>query len=121
MLPRPRFSYLQPVSPPLVADFVLLRPRLAVGKPLLFQTTSKLSPLKDVSTMDLQRLLRRAFRYLPLLCGLTLFFLAAGGASASEADLAIPDLHEGKFNLFGTEVSAGNLLAIGALVICGTL
>jgi len=60
-------------------------------------------------------------RWLPLLCGLALFLLAAAGASASEADLAIPDLHEGKFHLFGTEISAWNLLAIGALVICGTL
>jgi K(+)-stimulated pyrophosphate-energized sodium pump len=42
-------------------------------------------------------------------------------AGASEADLAIPDLHEGKFDLFGTTISAWNLLAIGALVICGTL
>src|SRR5687767_8179933 len=40
---------------------------------------------------------------------------------ASEADLAIPDLHEGKFNLFGTTISAWNLLFYGALVICGTL
>src|SRR5687767_1222193 len=40
---------------------------------------------------------------------------------ASEASLAIPDLHEGKFNLFGTTISAWNLLFYGALVICGTL
>src|SRR5687768_9091822 len=42
-------------------------------------------------------------------------------AMASEASLAIPDLHEGKFNLFGTTISAWNLLFYGALVICGTL
>jgi hypothetical protein len=40
---------------------------------------------------------------------------------ASEADLAIPDLHAGSFDIFGTEVSAWNLLFYGALVICGTL
>jgi K(+)-stimulated pyrophosphate-energized sodium pump len=42
-------------------------------------------------------------------------------ARASEADLAIPDLHAGTFNLFGTTVTAWNLLLYGALVICGTL
>ncbi|HMP01085.1 MAG TPA: sodium-translocating pyrophosphatase, partial [Gemmatales bacterium] len=42
-------------------------------------------------------------------------------ALASEADLAIPDLHAGKFNIFGMEISAWNLLFYGALVICGTL
>jgi K(+)-stimulated pyrophosphate-energized sodium pump len=71
--------------------------------------------------MDLQILRRHAHRWLPVLGGLAVLLLTAAGASASEADLAIPDLHEGKFNLFGTEVSAWNLLAIGALVICGTL
>ena len=40
---------------------------------------------------------------------------------ASEADMKIPDLHAGKFNLLGQEVSGWNLLAFGALVICGTL
>src|SRR5687767_6456836 len=40
---------------------------------------------------------------------------------ASEASLAIPDLHEGHFNLFGTTITAWNLLLYGALVICGTL
>ena len=42
-------------------------------------------------------------------------------SGASEADLAIPDLHAGTFDIFGTEVSAWNLLFYGALVICGTL
>jgi K(+)-stimulated pyrophosphate-energized sodium pump len=45
----------------------------------------------------------------------------AGPIQASEADLAIPDLHAGTFNIFGNEVSAWNLLFYGALVICGTL
>jgi K(+)-stimulated pyrophosphate-energized sodium pump len=47
--------------------------------------------------------------------------MGGGPVSASEADLAIPDLHAGRFDIFGTEVSAWNLLLYGALVICGTL
>jgi len=43
----------------------------------------------------------------------------AVAAVASEADLAIPDLREGHFASLGG-ISAWNLLAIGALVICGT-
>src|SRR4051794_25379692 len=53
-------------------------------------------------------------------------FLAGGTvARASEADLAIPDLHEGRF--FTTPgnpnsgISAWNLLFYGSFVICGTL
>jgi len=42
-------------------------------------------------------------------------------AQASEADLAIPDLHAGKFVIFGQEISAWNLLFYGAMVIAGTL
>ncbi|HEX6962231.1 MAG TPA: sodium/proton-translocating pyrophosphatase [Lacipirellula sp.] len=57
----------------------------------------------------------------PLFFGLMLLVGAAAPAVASEADLAIPDLHQGHFDLFGTEVSAYNLLFYGALVICGTL
>jgi len=41
-------------------------------------------------------------------------------SSASEADLAIPDLRKGHFTSLGG-ISAWNLLAIGALVITGTL
>jgi K(+)-stimulated pyrophosphate-energized sodium pump len=59
------------------------------------------------------------FRWLPFLCFLAVGLLG-GMASASEADLAIPDLHEGHFASLGG-ISAWNLLAIGALVICGTL
>ena len=40
---------------------------------------------------------------------------------ASEADLAIPDLHAGSYTLFGTTITAWQLLFYGALVICGTL
>src|SRR4051812_34321061 len=44
----------------------------------------------------------------------------AAPAMASEADLAIPDLHEGKFNIFGTTITAWNLLFYGSFVILGT-
>lgn len=42
-------------------------------------------------------------------------------ALASEADLAIPDLHKGHFIIAGQEITAWNLLLYGAIVICGTL
>jgi K(+)-stimulated pyrophosphate-energized sodium pump len=47
--------------------------------------------------------------------------LLASPAMASEADLAIPDLHEGKFNIFGTTITAWQLLFYGSFVILGTL
>ncbi len=40
---------------------------------------------------------------------------------ASEADLAIPDLHEGTFHIFGTSISSWDFLFYGALIIAGTL
>ncbi|MBP1664934.1 MAG: pyrophosphate-energized proton pump [Bacteroidetes bacterium] len=40
---------------------------------------------------------------------------------ASEADIAIPDLHEGTFLIFGNQITAWNFLFYGALVICFTL
>jgi Na+/H+-translocating membrane pyrophosphatase len=57
----------------------------------------------------------------PIFWSLSGLLLAASVAHASEADLAIPDLHEGKFRLFGFDVSAWNLLFGGAIVIAGTL
>jgi len=42
-------------------------------------------------------------------------------ARAGETDMAIPDLHEGKFTIFGQEITAWNLLFYGACVIAGTL
>jgi K(+)-stimulated pyrophosphate-energized sodium pump len=48
------------------------------------------------------------------------FLLTAVNAFASEADLAIPDLHAGKFNNFGG-LSGWYILLYGAFVICGTL
>jgi len=47
--------------------------------------------------------------------------LTATSASASDADLAIPDLHQGHFTILGGQISAWNLLFWGAWVIVGTL
>ncbi|NOS99359.1 MAG: sodium-translocating pyrophosphatase [Phycisphaerales bacterium] len=60
-------------------------------------------------------------RHLLLLACLLAPALITSTAYGSEADLAIPDLHVGKFNIFGTEISAWNLLFYGAMVITGTL
>jgi K(+)-stimulated pyrophosphate-energized sodium pump len=46
--------------------------------------------------------------------------LAGAPVLASEADLAIPDLHAGRFDTLGG-ITAWWLLFIGALVICGTV
>jgi len=48
-------------------------------------------------------------------------FAATFKSFASDADIAIPDLHEGTFHLFGTTISSWNFLFYGALVICFTL
>ncbi|MCL2597118.1 MAG: sodium-translocating pyrophosphatase [Paludibacter sp.] len=55
--------------------------------------------------------------------GLSAVMLLGTGLSAfgSEADLAIPDLHEGTFHFWGNEVSSWNFLFYGALIILGTL
>jgi K(+)-stimulated pyrophosphate-energized sodium pump len=47
--------------------------------------------------------------------------LAPAAALAGEADLAIPDLHNGKFTIFGQDITAWNLLFYGSFVIAGTL
>jgi len=52
---------------------------------------------------------------------LALLLLSASPLFAGEADLAIPDLHEGKFTIAGWEISAWNLLFYGSWVIVGTL
>jgi Na+/H+-translocating membrane pyrophosphatase len=59
--------------------------------------------------------------FMPVLFGLALVMIGATPALASEADLAIPDLHKGFFTIFGQQISAYDLLFYGALVICGTL
>jgi K(+)-stimulated pyrophosphate-energized sodium pump len=55
-----------------------------------------------------------------IVAALALLLLAATSARASEADLAIPDLHEGHFATLGG-ISAWLLLFIGAWIIVGTL
>ncbi|MDR2233713.1 MAG: sodium-translocating pyrophosphatase [Tannerella sp.] len=50
-----------------------------------------------------------------------LTLVSAVRALASEADLAIPDLHEGTFHIFGGAVTSWNFLFYGALIITGTL
>ena len=55
----------------------------------------------------------------PILVCLAVLLLAASTASAGEADLAIPDLNEGKF--FNGTVTGWWLLFWGSFVICGTL
>ncbi|MFO1095826.1 MAG: sodium-translocating pyrophosphatase [Planctomycetaceae bacterium] len=52
---------------------------------------------------------------------LALLLFSSSPLLASEADLAIPDLHAGKFTIAGQEISAWNLLFYGAFVIVGTL
>ncbi len=47
-------------------------------------------------------------------------FMAQGVAWASEADLKIPDLHEGQFHLFGG-LTGFQILLYGAMVILGTV
>ena len=61
----------------------------------------------------------KKIRNVSLLMGLLLSFSLSG--YASEADLAIPDLHEGTFHIFGGEISAWNFLLCGGIVIAGTL
>jgi K(+)-stimulated pyrophosphate-energized sodium pump len=52
---------------------------------------------------------------------LAVWLLTATPALASEADLAIPDLHQGTFTIAGQKITAWNLLFYGSFVICGTL
>lgn len=52
---------------------------------------------------------------------LTSLLIPFAGVQASEADLAIPDLHEGTFHLFERSISAWDFLFYGALIIIGTL
>ena len=47
--------------------------------------------------------------------------LTSAKSFASEADIAIPDLHAGEFHIFGQVIKAWDFLFYGALVICFTL
>src|SRR5262245_25843977 len=87
---------------------------------MILHSPNILSPSEGRVMMDRLFTPKSLLRCLAVLCFL-IVLVAGGTASASEADLAIPDLHQGKFNIFGTEITAWNLLAGGALVICGTL
>src|SRR5271167_83052 len=57
----------------------------------------------------------------PIALSLVVLLLAATSLPAGESDLAIPDLHKGKFTIAGQDISAWNLLFYGAWVIAGTL
>lgn len=48
-------------------------------------------------------------------------FIATAQSFASEADIAIPDLHQGTFHVFGSTITSWDFLFYGALVICFTL
>ena len=60
----------------------------------------------------------KIYKYLLMIGGL---LLTCFNIQASEADLAIPDLHEGTFHVFGGEISSWNFLFYGAIIIAGTL
>jgi len=68
----------------------------------------------------ISRLRTRIPTFAVLVTGLV-WLCSAAVASASEADLAIPNLHDGHFDIFGKSISAWNLLAGGAFIICITL
>jgi K(+)-stimulated pyrophosphate-energized sodium pump len=68
--------------------------------------------------MDVAKLVPRVLALLVLLAAA---LLVPTPAAASEADLAIPDLHEAKFVIAGQTVSGWNLLFGGSFVILGTL
>ncbi len=56
-----------------------------------------------------------------ILGALAVWLLCGSTVLAGEAQLAIPNLHDGHFTIAGYEISAWNLLFYGALVITGTL
>jgi K(+)-stimulated pyrophosphate-energized sodium pump len=67
----------------------------------------------------------RSGRWLIALLAVLVLLLSGSTVAASEADLAIPDLHAGKFFAKPDDPKSGmnawTLLLCGALVICGTL
>jgi K(+)-stimulated pyrophosphate-energized sodium pump len=71
--------------------------------------------------MDLCKRTARAPAWLLAILMFSFMAASASFVHASEADLAIPDLHEGHFTIAGQTITAWNLLLYGALVICGTL
>ena len=57
----------------------------------------------------------------PIALAVVVLLLSGGSVFAGEADLAIPDLHAGKFHIFGQDISAWNLLFGGMVIIAITL
>ncbi len=70
------------------------------------------------STSLVGRLGGRVWSYLLVVAFIS---CSLGSLQASEADLKIPDLHEGTFTIAGQTVTAWNLLLYGSFVIAGTL
>src|SRR5262245_15378622 len=88
---------------------------------MILHSPNTLSPSEGLATMVRSFPSRYWQCWLALLCFMLVVLVGGAVARASEADLAIPDLHKGTFHIFGGEITAWNLLAVGALVICGTL
>jgi len=61
----------------------------------------------------------KLYKYLSLIVGLLITCVFS--MQASEANLPIPDLHKGTFQIFGGEISSWNFLFYGALIIAGTV
>ncbi len=90
-----------------------------MGGYLLEAETLKTQPnlIERVAVNVVRGHMKTFFRRLMIVSAL---FLAHGVALASEADLKIPDLHEGHFALFGG-FSGFQILLYGAMVILGTV
>ena len=77
--------------------------------------------LSRVNPTNLQGIAAKLLRVASVVAAISAFAWTSS-ASASEADLAIPDLNiHGKFTIAGKEITAGNLLFYGSFVILGTL
>jgi K(+)-stimulated pyrophosphate-energized sodium pump len=61
----------------------------------------------------------KIYKHLTLTAGF--LFACVISAFASEANLEIPDLHEGVFHVFGGSITAWDFLFYGAIIIAGTL
>jgi Na+/H+-translocating membrane pyrophosphatase len=70
------------------------------------------------STSLVGRLFARVWSHLLIVA---LVSCSLSSLQASEADLKIPDLHEGTFTIAGQTITAWNLLFYGSFVIAGTL
>jgi len=61
----------------------------------------------------------KLYKYLSLI--VVLLIACVFSMQASEANLAIPDLRDGTFHIFGGEISSWNFLLYGAIIIAGTV